>query len=115
MNELFYVAGQKDLQYVDLSANEFTGTLPLDLFTAPYIQTVAMVQNCIQGSISDSICDAELLSVLALDGLATSTKCQQSIFNIRPIVTYVLQFYLEGSLPKCLFQMPKLQVVDVVD
>jgi len=107
---LFNLSQQLKLVNVDLSANEFTGTLPLELFSVGSLQTVAMVQNCIQGSLSESICAAKNLTALALDGLATASACQIPIWQHNFLGTYQLHYYMSGTLPKCLFEMPKLQV-----
>ena len=108
------------LSVIDVSDNAFTSTLPYQLFTNSLQLTVfAAVKNCLTGSLSDKLCGNKGMSrdtivVLALDGLHSSLHCQHHIFPASSslITTYLLDSFLSGSIPQCLFtDMPVLQTL----
>ena len=109
------------LSVIDVSDNSFSSTIPIGLFTNSYqLQVFAAVKNCLTGSLSVLLCcqsgmSRDTLLLLALDGLHTSPTCQQRLFpGIPASHSYVLDSYITGSIPQCLFtDMPVLQTLHV--
>jgi hypothetical protein len=99
-----------NLVSIDLSFNSFTGTLPTTLFTLPYLQTVSMLINCFEGTLSERICDAESLQVLILDGLSSGSGCGVYIPAVLdPLIKGTFfNGYVSGSIPPCIFQLKNL-------
>lgn len=95
------------LSSVDFSLNQFTGTIPEELYKIPALATLSSIENCFTGPISDSICQASNLEVLALDGLHSAPTCRRRLLN----GNYALQYYTPGTIPPCLFNLPKIQTL----
>jgi hypothetical protein len=95
---------------IDLSINQFTGQLDANYFKAHHsLQTFALSENCLSGSIPDSICDASELTTLQLSGLTNAQNCRIYFFG-RSTNTNAFEVNpLQGSFPACVFSMPKLQ------
>jgi hypothetical protein len=70
------------------------------------------VQNCLQGSLPQEICQANNLSALAMDGLFTAKSCRDKIFpdfqSISISDSYILKHSLEGTIPNCIYGMKYL-------
>ncbi|MBY0379039.1 MAG: hypothetical protein K2P99_01420, partial [Burkholderiales bacterium] len=106
---------QKRLVSIDVSANEFTGTLPIELFIdAPNLVSFAASSNCLEGSIPEVICQVTTLNSLSLDGLSTSSSCRKDLFpNIPGLNGFTLSHFIHGTIPNCLYEMPHLQLLHV--
>ena len=98
---------QSSLIIIQLSDNEFTGTLPEDVFRIPRLATFAAVSNCFEGSLPLSICDNSRLKVLALSGLQTSSSCQRQLLH-GISKAYLSKAPMSGGIPSCLFEIPSL-------
>lgn len=98
------VASDNLLQSLDISNNLFTGTIPYELFLIPNIATIAAVSNCFEGELTDEICNAPLLQVLAFDGLASAAPCQEKFGNL----AYVSKKPVFGSIPSCIWGLTNL-------
>jgi Leucine-rich repeat (LRR) protein len=117
-------------QLIDVSENEFSGTLPLNWNEFPEIYLIdvsdnrltgtlpnynntelgvfAASMNCFEGSLPVSLCDSGL-EVLIFNGLSSSSYCQLPIFPHTRIHTYYNQYEIEKGVPECLFtRLPQL-------
>eukprot|EP01034_Spumella_vulgaris_P025053 gene25053-31463_t len=114
VEQLFSATTQTALKYVDLSSNQLQGSLPTELFKIKGLRSFAAVSNCFQGAIPDSICSAENLTTLALDGLKSASSCERRFFPVcTHIHSYGLSEHISGGVPACLFRMPHLQTLHI--
>eukprot|EP01038_Epipyxis_sp_PR26KG_P012074 gene12074-16159_t len=112
LDNFINATNQKVITHIDLSNNEFIGNIPLSPFKTSQLSTFAVVKNCFSGSIPSMICNAVNLTVLAFDGLSTADKCQARTFAFIGKSTYHTgPFGIYGSIPSCLFSMPKLSIL----
>ena len=101
---------------LDLSNNQFTGSLPGEFFSnATSLQTFVAASNCLDGSLPIEICRSKDLISLLLDGLSTADNCRQNIF---PALTtyfnaFTLDYFIEGTIPTCFYELPNLQLLHV--
>jgi hypothetical protein len=100
---------QTRLLYVDLSNNQISGSLSPEFFIAQNMSTLALVKNCMTGSIPQEICSNRFMQSLALDGLHSDDDCQTKIFSWLP--SYILRDAILGTIPSCLFAMEKLSTL----
>ena len=56
-------SSQHNLSVVDVSSNQFTGAIPVELFRLKSIFSVAAAKNCLSGSVPVEICSASQLQV----------------------------------------------------
>jgi Leucine-rich repeat (LRR) protein len=103
------------LTNLDISANFFTGSLPIDFMTsAKLMQSFSASVNCLEGPIPDEICQMTNMVSLALDGLTTATTCRKTIFpSLSYFDGFTVDHYMVGSIPSCLYEMPQLQSLHV--
>jgi Leucine-rich repeat (LRR) protein len=96
---------------IDLSNNEFTGSLPSNFFeSAQVLESLAIVSNCLSGSIPGEICKIKTLNSLALDGLSSSQNCQILIFPGLSS-SFVFKNVITGGIPSCLYSLPYLETL----
>jgi hypothetical protein len=96
----------KSLSTIDVSNNDFRGFISESFFQLP-LQSVNLAKNCFIGNIPDEICQATNITTLDLDGLTAGNKCIK-----RMLQTYT-SHYITGTIPICLFSMPKLQQLHI--
>jgi Leucine-rich repeat (LRR) protein len=101
---------QRVLSTVQFDNNQFTGTLPRAMFSLPALVAFSAVGNCFQGSLPDNICQAAQLTTLALDGLSSATNCQDKLLPGLS-TSYQPLHPVAGTVPSCLFALPKLQTL----
>eukprot|EP01033_Poteriospumella_lacustris_P006041 gene6041-4336_t len=111
ISQLFNARSQTQLNTIQLSNNQLTGTLQSDLFHLPALVNVAAVSNCLHGSIPASVCAAQQLVTLALDGLRAATSCQIPLLSLGISKSYIVNSPVTGTIPACLFQMPRLKTL----
>eukprot|EP00981_Chlorochromonas_danica_P003302 scaffold642_cov166-Ochromonas_danica.AAC.19 len=117
IEELFSFGINQYLRNIDLSSNQLTGSMPNDLHfvtTGNSLASFAAIQNCFTGTIPESFCNLTSLQVLALDGLSTAKACCRSTLSslLPQVHSYTLGNHaIHGSIPKCLFSMPKLRTL----
>jgi Leucine-rich repeat (LRR) protein len=100
----------KSVVNIDLSNNQFTGLMSTSFFlNNNNLSTFAAVANCLSGSVPDNICNAQSLTALALDGISTAEKCRDYILPDTNFDGFYPKYFLEGTVPVCLFSLPSLQ------
>ncbi len=106
---------QKQLVNIDLSSNDFSGTLPQQLFlNAEKLATFAASSNCLDGGIPEEICQSSSLVSLSLDGLTTSDNCKNLVFPGFPYLSgFAVSHFLKGTIPSCLYEIPSLELLHV--
>jgi hypothetical protein len=126
----------ESLQLLDLSLNALTGTLTQQLFgdTMPrssvsvshralkrdiahrhsFLSTVILHTNCFTGSLPDTICEATNLTALILDSASTAPACQVNFPpGLQDLFKVVIGKTLKGTIPDCIWSMPKLETFHV--
>lgn len=95
---------------IQLSNNQFTGTLPEEIFSLARLSDFVAVSNCFRGTLPAAICNAKELSTLALDGLRTASSCRQYVL---PTISnaYKLSTDFKGTIPPCIFNLRKLNTL----
>eukprot|EP01036_Dinobryon_divergens_P030042 gene30042-39233_t len=112
IGQIFNSSVQRILSDIDLSSNSLSGTLPADVFSLKSLNSFAAVSNCITGSLPMSICEADQLNFLALDGMNTAANCRKPIFPaIKWLTTYTRVHNLEDGIPSCVFNLSSLQTL----
>jgi hypothetical protein len=106
----------KLLNVLDLSGNEFTGTIPDDTNTDFYeanavtLQVLNLGINCLSGTLPEALCQLSNLRTLILDGLTSSPSCVLFLFPTIPgLNAFVHKNKFYGSIPSCLLEIPGLQ------
>lgn len=102
-----------ELQTVDLSGNQFTGTIPSNFFESERLISFSAVSNCLSGPLPiDTICKSTTLQTIALDGMFAADACQ---YKLLPFASNAYQAKLIdiGDLTrfKCIFNIPSLQTL----
>jgi hypothetical protein len=110
--DIVFNGNHLNLQFIQLSNNQFTGELPEQLFLSSDLISMSAVSNCFHGTISSSICLNKNLETLALDGLVCASSCQ---IKILPGISsaYVSSHSITGGIPPCLLSMPKLELLHI--
>ena len=109
-----YNATSKKLQKlsnIQLSNNQFTGTLPNELFTSQNLISFSAVSNCFHGIIPSTICLNKNLLTLALDGLVCASSCRHYILPTSLSYAYISTIAINNNIPQCIWLLPKLQVL----
>ena len=103
------------LNTLDVSNNEFTGTIPESIFELPALKVFAAGSNCFSGFLPANICNATKLETIAISGLSTADSCKHyfwkgtafsGVFN-----GYGAKHFMEGSLPQCIYSLPNMRTV----
>lgn len=109
---LVNITTQQHLANLDLSHNYFTGRIPVAPFYIAGLNSFAISSNCLHGSLPSDICNAQNLSVLVFDGIATATRCRRNLFaGISYLNAFVLRNVLTGTIPECLFALPNMRTL----
>jgi hypothetical protein len=101
---------QLQLVVISLSDNQLTGTIPPSVFAVKTLTSFAASTNCFHGTIPTEICTSVSLNTLVLDGLTSSTRCQDRLF-IESIVwfdAFLLTRSFANQPPMCLLAIPGL-------
>lgn len=102
---------QLQLSVVDVSDNALTGTLPDDLFALPQLKSIAAGKNCFHGSIPETICSADWVRTIAMDGLASSDTCICSLWDPMGVSNTDFGGIMEGGIPRCIWTLPNITVL----
>ncbi len=101
---------ETSLSQFSVNGNQLTGTIPSEYFLIPQMNLFAASSNCLSGSLPDAICNAKVLNSLVLDGLSSAASCQNQLFpNNKRLNSFILQNPLQGSIPRCIFELPLLE------
>lgn len=111
LNNIFNVTSQPLLANIDISNNAISGTLKEEIFQLPSLKSFAAVKNCMSGTLPPEICDAVSIEALALDGMSTAEHCQIQYTALGVINSYGLSTSLTGTIPRCIFAMPRLHTL----
>lgn len=110
LDDLVNATHQLFLQNIDVSHNQFTGSLPVQAFQGKALHSFAAAVNCMGGYVPEEICEAKNLSALVLDGLGTAQACRQVIFPNTPYLNaYTIDRALHGTIPDCIFFMESMR------
>lgn len=91
----------KQLDYVDLANNGFTGTIPKSLFDVPTLRLLYLSNNTLSGTIPATYSKPASLKDLYLDGNGlTGTLPDAGVGTLQNLTEFLLQFnFLSGSMP----------------
>jgi Leucine-rich repeat (LRR) protein len=104
-----------NLEALDLSENNFTGSIPSEIFSLTKLTHLAVGQNCLDVALvlTDNVCYATTLQVLFINGLHTSSDCRTDRFFREPVyvnktsyywpLTYLLSDPANFAVPPCIF------------
>lgn len=90
------------VQTVNIIENHFYGKLDSALFQVAPLINLALVKNCLSGSIPDTICNVVTLELLSLDGLSAGCKPNQRRSGREKVY---------GSIPECIFAMSAMHTL----
>jgi Leucine-rich repeat (LRR) protein len=110
LESCFNAATQTKLRTVDVSNNQFRGTIPEELYSMRSLKTIAAVSNCFDQSITPAICRSPGLENLVLDGLQSAAACRRYLLPGLS-ESYEVKHPFHGSLPACVFSMASLLVL----
>jgi Leucine-rich repeat (LRR) protein/uncharacterized membrane protein len=95
---------------IDVSNNLFTGSLVGSFFSSQtLLKTFAAVNNCLEGTIPEEICNLEHLTALALDGTSTAENCRTLFFPDTIFTGFYTSRAFASTFPSCLFLLPSLK------
>eukprot|EP01032_Pedospumella_encystans_P019747 gene19747-22451_t len=108
LDGVFNSTMQTNLSMVLLSHNQFTGSLPDELFLLPSLTVIEAGANCIRNNpLTKNICEATNLQTIALDGMFSSPHCRESVFP-GDRSTYQLTSSLQNGVDPCIYALPNL-------
>jgi Leucine-rich repeat (LRR) protein len=103
---IFNASVQTLLTAVDLSSNDFSGSVPSVVFTLPILESFSSIKTCFSGTLPSSICGCSTLKVLLMDGVTSGLNCQRR-FDIDLVAgsdAYVSRKgSLIGGIPTCVW------------
>lgn len=106
---VFNASSQSSLSTIQLSHNQFTGEIPLELSSLRNLSSLSLESNCFKTSLPVELCELQQLKVLDLNGLRTALSCQHVLLPGLS-TSYISTGYesLRRSVPACFFHMPNL-------
>jgi hypothetical protein len=106
-------APNQTLINVDVSANNLEGKISDEIFFLPFLQTLALTSNCFEGTLPDSICFAEELLVLSMDGLGSGSDCRDQMILLPWSNIHINDKKMSGEIPSCLWKMKNLTTLSL--
>ncbi|XP_059316028.1 LRR receptor-like serine/threonine-protein kinase FLS2 [Lycium ferocissimum] len=105
----------ENVNVIDLSLNNFVGTIPSRIGEVPGIRSVSLSGNKIQGPIPESFCQStNVLQVLDLSNNSLSGTIRRNLGNCKSLIYLNLgQNKLTGSVPKELERVTSLCYLDL--
>jgi hypothetical protein len=106
-------SGLEKLEYIDLSNNALSGTIPDSMFAAARyrpLSAVVLYQNCFTGSLPAAICQARNLTILILDSVSSAPACDVRFTGLWKDLFKVIigKRSLQGTIPGCIWSMRSL-------
>jgi Leucine-rich repeat (LRR) protein len=99
----------QNLVMLDVSNNQITGLFPNSIRVSKIFSAST---NCFHGSISKEFCELNNqtnLQYLYLNGMSSSSDCQQPLFPHTEITTFSPNYLFAQTIPECLFTIISLQ------
>lgn len=110
LDGVFNATTQRKLSSFTINNNRITGFVPDELFYMENLLLFVAAVNCLEVSLSPSMCESPLLSTLSLDGLNTAPQCRYVLFPGLSS-SYVSVDENTASVLNCLFQRPNLKTL----
>jgi Leucine-rich repeat (LRR) protein len=110
LDGVFNGTSQRDLQIVQVSSNQLTGTFPEEIFRLRELRTFDASDNCFHGALPANLCALRRLMTLVLDGLSSAAACQKKVFP-GLLDSYTLTQTVSGTVPQCLYALPSLETL----
>lgn len=108
---LFSQNATSPLVNIDLSDNEFSGSVPSQIFLLLHLESISLSLNCFKGKIPTAICSATGVGVISMDGLGSSLDCQ-NVIKV-PFTSVSLVQTIEGSIPDCVWMLDNLTMLNL--
>jgi Leucine-rich repeat (LRR) protein len=108
------INGFKKLMTLDLSGNQFSGSLSAKFFERANesLRVLSLGVNCIEINIPSTICQAKTLQFVILDGMGVDESCQIKYFPKTSLISsYKLPSSSNNQIPPCLFGLPELKIL----
>jgi Leucine-rich repeat (LRR) protein len=98
------------LRFLNVFNNKLTGSLPPDLFSV-HLEGIILSLNCFTGTIPVTICDAQNVKFLLMDGLSSASFCSKDIWGVNPFGFdgRIATNRVRGSIPSCIFDFRNLE------
>lgn len=112
LHGVFNTSVNSKLKIIDISENEFTGTIPENIFESPAIESFIVIKNCMISAIPATVCSASTLKSLVLDGISSAEICNRR-FLAGTETAFVAKTGIFGTIPRCLFSLPALETLHV--
>uniref|UniRef100_M0WVA9 Uncharacterized protein n=1 Tax=Hordeum vulgare subsp. vulgare TaxID=112509 RepID=M0WVA9_HORVV len=107
----------KNIRNLNLRGNQFSGSLPVSLFTLPHLKFLDLSFNNLEGRFPINLTSEPVpLEVLKLDsnymsGALPSERAFQNLQNLRELFLSFNQF--SGNIPTFLFSLPHIERLDL--
>jgi hypothetical protein len=108
----FNATVQTWLDYVDLTGNGFSGTIPEVLFEYPKLTTIRLSHNCFSGTLPEAVCAQTDLTWIDFSCLSCGKSCRSSQLTGS---NFLLNNPVSGTIPECIFSMPVLATIELDD
>ena len=105
------------VRVVSLDSNNFVGALPTQVFNSTALQVFSAGSNCLEGTLSSTVCAAKNLDTLAVPSMASGEGCRTSFWDSAPAFVpdrwnaYFTKRSYEGPVPSCIFNELNLSVL----
>ena len=103
--------GNNSLQVLYINENQFTGNIPSSLFVSDSLAFAVLSLNCFSGTLPTEICHAKSLQQLIFDGLHSASSCVTKAIPFVEQSGLVVFGGVHGHVPSCLFELPYLLVL----
>lgn len=124
LDNVFNPLLQVELWELELEGNIFTGTIPASVIT-PTLERLSLGVNCFHGQLGSHMCNSKNLRELSI--AASNQRCMDPFIKISPdyfpilntmftipdIQSYLLRHIIEGPLPSCLLELPRMMDLEL--
>jgi hypothetical protein len=101
---------QTQLYAIDVSNNDFSGSLPEGFFSSSALEYFYLSFNCFSGSIPEAVCSATGLIELGMHCLACSPRCTTKLAKTG---SFIVSNPVDGTIPPCMFSLPNLKYLNL--